>query len=261
MRSIRLIALAAAMLWVRPAAQANQLQLVELALRHNSSLLFDIFPTLGETAPALAGLNLSNFNTSTGVGDIVYTITTPGIHYFVGFFDHQVVANGTPNTFTNETGALLAGFSTPGAGQVAEVNDNCLGGGACAPSVYDRAVSTSGGVQLIQNAPGVLVGPTDIAMAMGWSLTLMQNQIATLTLRITCTQVALGCDVSQPHLGTLVLGQNDPLAGGGSDLSVFLSGNVVITGDSDPIPEPRTTALLAAALGGVMRLAKNRKRT
>ena len=253
MRSTRLCVAVAALFSAVSSPAAALLQNVEWALRLDGAVLFDNFPPLGDPSPVIPGLNLVSFNIATGIGDITYTINTPGTHYFVGFFDHQIVEDGTPNNFINERGALLVPFSTAAAGQVAEVGDSCLGGGACLPSIYDRALDITPGVHLLQNTPGVFVGPTDIALAMGWSFNLAAGETATITLRLICTQAALGCNVAATHLGNLVVGLDDPVNGGGTGGSVFLSGSLRIDGGgTPPVPEPRTTVALALALVGLV---------
>src|SRR6185295_10193477 len=60
-----------------------------------------------------AGLNLAGFDTSSGLGTILFSQTGAGVHYFGTFVDHEIdkAINGVANELGFVNGAPAAGQS------------------------------------------------------------------------------------------------------------------------------------------------------
>jgi hypothetical protein len=172
------------------------------------------------------GLDSSSFDVGTGLGTLIYSVDTPGSHSFVAYFDSEIdVSNGGFNNENGSTaGTLVAGQSW----EMDEPFDSDI-----FDHFYDDALTDTNGV-----GTGSFPNGTDVAMAMGFAFSLLDDQIATVTLDLA--------ETLQTSAFRLI--QTDDQTGA----SVQLTGALSIR--TQGVPVPGTVALIALGLLGLGRL-------
>lgn len=173
-----------------------------------------------------SNINVSAFDFSDGQGDggglgtVTFTLTTTGSHYVSAFFDHEI--DEPDNGYTNENGAA---HGSPGTDQSWQIDD---------PWNSNIIDNLKAGTLNNSSTP---FGPNDVAMALGWSFTLAQDETATVSFII---------DDMGPPSG-FYLSQTDP------DSKVTLYFRSVLAVRQGPsIPEPPTALLLSLGLAGLL---------
>lgn len=168
-------------------------------------------PTLGDPVPA--GVDISAFDTASGLGTITTSVIGAGDHLFIGYFDHEI--DEATNTYFNEVGGVSG---APAAGQSWEIDEPDFVFGDIFSNFSSSTLATG---SLLDNSIGAAV-PEDVSMAMGWGFSLAAGQTAVITLSLTEIAPASG----------FYLSQTDP----DSAASVYLAGSLD-TG-ATAVPEP-----------------------
>jgi hypothetical protein len=202
-------------------------------------------PFAGDPIPA--AVDISGFDTNTGLGDIIVSLTGLGAHYVGLFVDHEI--DETTNGFANEDGAPSLG-GAPAAGQSWEIDEPGYGsladGSAGLPYIGDIFSNFSAGSldeMVFYDAfdDQSLTPPDDVSMAMAWSFDLEAEEKGFVTFMLA--------DVAPTGFHLM---HTDP----DSLESLYLYSTLRIESDSQGAPLPATAALLLAglaALGGVRR--------
>jgi hypothetical protein len=183
--------------------------------------LFDYgFNIDGATGTTLSGVDLSGFDTITGLGNIGVTITGVGTHSFDAFFDHEI--DEATNTFFNEYGAVSG---VAAAGQSWEIDEP----GYLFGDIYDNFLLST-----LDNTNAIPMAlPDDVSMAMGWDFVLNVGETALIDLVLSNTDPGTG----------FYLTHTDP----DSNASVYLSSSLRITA----APEPSVVLLFGLGLMGI----------
>lgn len=222
--------------------------------------LFNVNGTLTEGSFAIAGLDSSGFNTTTGEGNLTFTFN-PGVagsYYFDAWFD-----NDLSQPFFNEYGAVSG---TPAAGQSWEIGDPTLyynsgmppgGLGSGVDIADDTALNTlSNTNNLPGNTDNFLGNCTstdpcngDASMAMGFAFTLAANQEEIITLSLLETAPTSGFYLQQIHP---VDGCDDNGANcaNPSQLNLYMQGTATTQGAGPGVPEPGTWILVFTSIAG-----------
>ncbi|MCG6937322.1 MAG: PEP-CTERM sorting domain-containing protein [Gammaproteobacteria bacterium] len=179
----------------------------------------------GEAVPA--GVDLSLFDMSTGLGTISATFSGAGSHNFTAFFDHDIGSY----TFDNEIGSTSG---VAASGQSWEIDDP-------AGDIFDNF-----DVNTLENSIGVS-GLSDISMAMGWDFLLGGNQTATINLLLSDERPDSGFFLKQRNM---VGGNPNYLR---SNYDLYLSSTISV------VPEPSILLLMGIGLVGMV--ANRRKET
>ena len=166
-----------------------------------------------DSAPA--GVSHAGFDTTTGTGTSVVTITGVGAHYVGMFVDHEI--DEDINGFTNETGAATG---SPGAGETWEIDE---------PEYVFGDIITNFESMALDGTIGT-VDPEDVSMALAWDFSLAAGEIAKITFVVSPTAP-----------GGFHLTQADP----DSDVVIHFSSSLSV------IPEP-SSSLLALVAGGFL---------
>jgi hypothetical protein len=217
--------------FVIPPAFADPTSLQSILVNENNAVQFTDF----------TGANTAGFNTTTGLGTLIYDYNPgPGVYFFDVFFDHSL---NLP--FFNEFGTVLG---APAAGQSYEIGDSF------ASSIYPD-VQAGGSLSNTNTLPGQAtnyhnncVGANcngDFAAAMGFSFTLGANEMAEITFNVSHTDPGSGLRLKDTH----PLDPANPVA-----LQLFINGseaNVPVNGNPSPVPEPSSVFLLTS-VGGPM---------
>lgn len=216
------------LLGAAPAARADT-TLFEYAFNVDGAC----YDSLGSASCALASvpgsINLASFDTGTGLGTIVFTLSGAGPHTFASFFDHEI--DEAANGFSNETGEAL-GLPAP-AGVSWEIDEP----GYVFGDIFTHVTSNPAALD-----NSTIPGPEDMSMAMGWSFDLTEFDTAVITLKLTTTDP-----------GGFRLHQMDPP---GTPGQVYLGGNMKI--ENFVVPEPAYGVILALGLAATV--AANRRR-
>jgi hypothetical protein len=222
MKRTAMIAGTAAVAWAATVGtMAVTIDLAEYAFNVDGT----VWDSLLDPPPEPAGVDVSSFDTGTGLGTITYSTTAVGAHYFAAFLDHEI--DQAINTFFNEVGAAIG---TPGAGQSWEIDEP----GWTVGNIFANFSAGS-----LDNAVGQ-PGPEDVSMALGWNFILGSDQEATIALRVA----------DSAPLG-FYLQQTDPDSGA----SLYFSGDLTIR--STALPDGGTTLVsLGLALLGLMALKR-----
>ena len=163
-------------------------------------------PTHGDPVPA--GVDISGFDDSTGLGSISITIESAGDHSILGFFDHEI--DEAINTFFNEFGTTNG---TPATGQSWEIDEP----GFVLGDINDNFIA--GDLDNYNEVPNG--SDDDVSMAMGWDFNLGAGEAATIVFLISETIPAEG----------FFLSHTDPDSG----VTIYFSSTMDIT-PSGPVP-------------------------
>ena len=253
---------------VSPAAvYAGTIGLQDFAI--NVSGTTSDYNNLADSDPSSAafGTNASGFNTSTGLGSLVFTFN-PGSagSYFVNFyFDHEL----TDVPFFNEFGASVGAPAAGTSWEIAQVNPS-VGGITFFhgnPATGDPTDATQSFPNTLDNTNHAPVGNTnylnncttspcnaDVALALGFNFVLAAGQQAVITINSSTTNPG-GFYLEQSH----PVDPNNP----GSQTNLFLNGSISIgqagTGGGGTVPEPGYWPVLGIALAAIAGIKLRRK--
>lgn len=178
------------------------------------------FNANGDLTPS--GIDLTSFNTTSGLGTISYMSSTDGMNSFLAFLDHEI--DEESNTYFNENGDSSG---TPAAGQSWEIDE---------PGYVFGDIYTNFTANTLENSNGVPAGSEDdVSMALGWDFTLATDEIAYITMTVSQNQPTSG----------FYLTQFDP----DSQESLYFFSNLTIRGGN--VPEPATMLLMGTGLIGL----------
>lgn len=185
-----------------------------------------------------AGLNASGFDWDTGLGTLEWTISGPGAHSVLAFFDHEI--DEKINSFYNEYGATSG---SPAAGQSWEIDEPGYVFGDIYSNFENGTLDNSNGVPI--NAPD------DVSLAIGWEFSLADDEEAVIEMVLSTTMPGSGFFLAQydpyPTNGIAYFAANNHAA----TAIYFHSSLITGTPGEQPIPEPSTVLLLGAGLIGV----------
>ena len=129
------------------------------------------FSSLGDPIPA--GVDLSNFDTSTGLGAIEILVQGPGVHYAGVFLDHEI--DEAVNGFTNEVADVLG---VAGLNQFWEIDEP----GFVFGDIFDNFTASAPGANLLDTANAIdaatFPSGDDAAMAMAFGFNLLPGEQA-----------------------------------------------------------------------------------
>ncbi|MBK1630176.1 hypothetical protein CKO31_05345 [Thiohalocapsa halophila] len=177
------------------------------------------------------GLDSTSFDETTGLGRLVYQNSTIGDHFFGGYFDLEI--DVADNGFSNENGSTAGAAA---AGQSWEMDEP-----------FNGDIFTNFQANTLDNTSSVdttsfPIG-TDVAMATIYAYSLLDNQVATITIDIAESLNTSGLALIQTDFGS---GGTVELA---ADLDIRTQG----------VPAPATLVLLAFGLFGLHRTAAQRR--
>jgi hypothetical protein len=140
----------------------------------------------GAVGEALAGADVSQFDTGTGLGKISVTLNSAGDHFVGLFVDHEI--DQAINTFFNEYGQPV---NTASIIQSWEVDEP----GFLFGDIYNNFIDSTAGAggSLLDNSSGVQsANPDDVAMAIGWNFELSEGDQAFLEFVLSDTAPLAG---------------------------------------------------------------------
>jgi hypothetical protein len=182
-----------------------------------------------------SSVNLSGFDTATGLGTIRVTVTGVGSHFIDLFVDHEI--DESSNTFFNEFGGAPG---TPATGQSWEIDEP----GYAFGNIYTHFAASA-----LDNSIGVTVNaPDDVSMALGWDFNLAASETALASFSLGTTQPAAG----------FFLSHTDP----DSQATIYFSSSIQVRSDGPNVPDGGwTLAMLGASvtlMGAAMRLKQSK---
>jgi hypothetical protein len=209
-------------------ASATTIDLFEYALNINGTVSD---PTLGDPIPA--GVDVSGFNDSTGLGTMTITVGGAGAHNVDVFVDHEIDEAG--NTYFNESGAESG---APVAGRQSwEIDEP----GFVFGNIYDNLLAG-----ILDNTNAVPAGlEDDVSMALGWDFTLAAGETAAMWF-VLSDSVPSGFYLSHTDSD--------------SNATIYFSSRLDIQGGPAVVPEPGTLVLLGTGLAGLGALASKRQK-
>ena len=182
----------------------------------------------GVTSYTAAGVNLAGFSTTTGLGTITATFTSPGAHYFGLFVDHEI--DETINGFINEIGSVTG---APASGQSWEIDE---------PGFVLGNIFANFGASSLDNTNNSTL-PDDVSMALAWNFTLLADEQATITMLVSQTAPLSG----------FYLTHTDP----NSNSSIyFSSGLSIVPTGGGVVPEPSSWLIILGLVGVSMKIRR-----
>ncbi|KQC04346.1 MAG: hypothetical protein APR53_10930 [Methanoculleus sp. SDB] len=218
MKSLAICTFAVLLLALVPGAAAVDVTMYEWDLNVDGVL----YSAGGSGYPA--GVDLTGFDPSTGLGVIAVRVNKPGTHTVLGFFDAEI--DEVINTYFNEFGDT---HGSPAPGQVWEIDEP----GYVYGNIHDNFIGMT-----LDNTNGVPASfPDDVSMATGWhQFTLGDGQAATILFSLSMTP---------PSSGFYLL-HTDPE----SSATIYLQSSLAIEPVS--VPEFPTLALPLITLIGLL---------
>jgi len=240
-----LFALAAAFA-ITPTALADAPKLQDFTIATDSGVNFY---DPGTTAP---GLDLSVYNTSTGLGTITFTDTTLGSDTFAIWWDEEV---GVP--FYNEFGST--------GGTLTDPNESWEIGDAYASSIYgdasyDALLNKNLLAGTTSNYLGTCVGSDcngDASTALGYDYSLTSGEEEVITLTVSQSAPSSGFYLQQTNPQEDCNAQGLDCTSGDVYFSLSAEEEAIGSGPS-PTPEPSTWLLLGTGLLGLAFVAFRR---
>lgn len=190
----------------------------------------------GTIASSGSGINLSAFNTTTGLGTITVTVSSAGANYVGLFVDHDI--DEEDNTFYNESGSASG---SPGSGQSWEIDEPGWVNG----DIFDNFTASNLDNDIGTSIFGDTAFPDDVSMAMAWSFNLAAGETGVVTFLLS----------QSAPTGGFFLTHTDP----DSDASIYMSSGLRIQGGGTA-PEPATLALVGLSLLGLWGSRRSRSR-
>jgi len=185
-----------------------------------------------DTGTLPAAVDASQFDFTTGLGTISYTITGAGAHHASLFLDHEIDAS-----FINEFGSFAGAL---GAGQSWEIDDPFFG------DIFTNFENGS-----LDESNGVPQGlENDVSMALAWDFNLGAGIGAGETATVDF-QVSL----QAPTSGFFLLSLTDPDAN--PQETIYFSSTLDI--QPTPVPVPGALLLFGSGLAGLVGTCYRRK--
>ncbi len=208
-------------------SSATTLTLAEWAVNLDGAVSDSLVPD-----PVPGNVNTSAFDTSTGLGTVIMTITGAGAHYAGLFVDHEI--DETLNGFSNELGSVHGAAPSDVSWEIDEPGWLASNPGDIFTNFMNRALDNT-------NPPR---WPDDVSMALAYSFSLAPGQTAIVKFAISTTDP-----------GGFALEQTDPDSNGGP---LFFTTDLTVHGAS--VPEPSGIALLGSGLVSLVGFAMRRHR-
>lgn len=213
---------------------------------NNNGTVYD-----GITGPPSQGLEDNGFNYDTGIGTLVWTITTLTditSYYLIAFLDHEL--DEDENVFYNESGQTTNSLAV---GQSWEIDEPGYRNTATPGDIYDHllAGNLDNAVGLTQGSskPETYTAPDDVSMALGWKFALKKDETATIKFLTAETAPSSGFYLTQSDTD--------------SQAKIYFSSTLEITGGGVPpsgqVPEPATMILLGSGLLGAAGFGRRRR--
>lgn len=237
------------------AAYAGTIGLQDFAVNVNGTK--SDYNNLADADPtALTGMNAGGFNTSTGLGSLVFTFNPGPGSYFVNFyFDHELTDVPFFNEFGTSVGAPAAGTSW----EIAQVNPSVggiqfwSGSSEIFPNSLDNTNHAPVGNTNYLNNCSTSPCNADVALALGFNFVLAAGQQAVITIN-SSTSIPAGFYLEQSH-------PIDPA--NPTQTNLFLNGSVSIQaaggGGSGAVPEPGYWPVLGIAFAAIAGIKLRRK--
>lgn len=229
MKTSRRLLVVAGFVSCLPAVSAADFDLLEFVVNLDGAISS---PPAGDPIPP--GVVLAAFNSTTGLGQIRYSISDPGAHYFGLFLDHEIdeSLNGFSNEFGGATGLASGGGTGPR--QTWEIDEP--GFSSNPGDIFDHFLNRS-----LDNQNAIPASaPDDVSLAMAWNFDLSPGESATLQFSV---------DTQAPTSG-FYLTHTDP----DSRHSLYLSSHLRIEGPPGPhLPDGgQSMQLLVGGFGGLV---------
>ncbi len=215
-----LLALSLMAFWISRASAAA-ISLLEWGFNVDGSVYNAFQAPLSGQLPT--SIDTSGFDWNAGLGIIAITISSPGSHHVLSFFDHEI--DQDVNGFVNEIGSPAGSLAPGQSWQIGEP-------GYTHGTVYNNFLNN------ILNNNNENSEADDVSMALGWDFVLSQGQTAVITFILSDTMLP-----SAPFYLT----QSDPDSFPSVPFSqvCFLEALDIVP---TPVPEPSTIVLLCAGL-------------
>jgi hypothetical protein len=211
---------------VAQTASAATMSWVELGFKSSHDGVVYDDPYGSWPSPAV---DMSGFNSSTGLGNIKFTFSGAGTHYVVGFFDYQFVDAPLNNGLDDEYGIAHGSLAS---GESFGIDDPWTGSIYGDFSAFDASTPLDGINHIPATAPG------DVSVALGYAFTLPGGSLDVI-FRVSKTAPASGFYIEH----------RDPKSGD----SVYFG-----FGPSGTGPEPATLGLLGLGLAVAARRLRRR---